>query len=60
MSYERTEAHREAQRQRIQEWKPWLKSTGPKTEEGKVRSSRNRFTGGERPTLRRLARLLRS
>ena len=38
---------------------PWLKSTGPRTPEGKARSSRNAWKGGLRPALRRLARNLR-
>lgn len=33
---------RAKQSQRIREWQPWEKSTGPVTEEGKVVSSRNR------------------
>ena len=33
--YVRTEAHRELLRQQCLERKPWLKSTGPKTPEGR-------------------------
>lgn len=33
---------RAKQAQRIREWKPWQKSTGPVTEEGKAIASRNR------------------
>lgn len=36
-----SEERRERQRQAIQRWRPWEKSTGPRTEEGKARSSRN-------------------
>ena len=36
-----TEERRERQRQAIQCWRPWDKSTGPRTKEGKERSSRN-------------------
>jgi hypothetical protein len=43
----------------IQRWKPWERSTGPKTPEGKARVSRNAYKGGTRPLLRELARLLR-
>jgi hypothetical protein len=32
---------REKQRQRIKQWQPWEKSTGPKTEQGKEISSQN-------------------
>ena len=44
----------------IQTWHPWASSTGPKTTEGKAKSSQNAFKGGIRPLLRLLARLLRS
>ncbi|MDQ3562936.1 MAG: hypothetical protein M3436_01940 [Pseudomonadota bacterium] len=39
-------------------WKPWEKSTGPKSEEGKAKVSQNGFKGGHRPMLRELARAL--
>lgn len=39
-------------------WRPWEKSTGPRTAEGKARSSRNGFKGAQRPRLRALAREL--
>jgi hypothetical protein len=44
----------------IQGWKPWERSTGPKTTEGKTRVARNAYKGGIRVELRALARLLRS
>jgi hypothetical protein len=31
----------------IRTWKPWAKSTGPRTEEGKARAARNGDKGGE-------------
>lgn len=34
-----TPEQREARRAMIQQTKPWLKATGPKTEEGKARSA---------------------
>ena len=43
----------------IREWKPWERSTGPRTAEGKSRTARNRFKGGHRARLRALSRLLR-
>jgi SAM-dependent methyltransferase len=39
--------------------KPWERSTGPKTEAGKARSSRNADKGGTRALLREVARVLR-
>lgn len=32
---------------KIQEWKPWEKSTGAKTPEGKAKVSQNAYKGGE-------------
>ena len=43
----------------IRQWKPWEKSTGPKTPEGKSIVSRNAWKGGEWLQLRLLARALR-
>ena len=37
---------RSRQAQAIRRWRPWERSTGPKTTEGKRRSSRNAFNGG--------------
>ncbi len=42
----------------IRTWKPWERSTGPRTDEGKARTSRNGFKGGHRATLRELAKEL--
>ena len=50
---------RQRQAALIQTWRPWDKSTGPKTPEGKDRVSRNPWKGGEREHLRELARMLR-
>ena len=41
-----TEERRQEQRERINAVKPWLKSTGAKTSEGKATVSRNAFKGG--------------
>jgi hypothetical protein len=43
----------------IRRWRPWEKSTGPKTAEGKARSARQGFKGGTREILRDWARVLR-
>lgn len=53
-----TEARRREQAARIQRTKPWLKSTGPRTSDGKAVSSRNAFKGGVRPVLRKCSREL--
>src|SRR5215207_7854608 len=43
----------------IQQWRPWERSTGPRTFEGKATSSRNAYRGAVHPMLRELSRLLR-
>jgi hypothetical protein len=50
---------REMAAELIRARQPWLKSTGPRTPEGKARSSRNAWKGGVRPMLRSLALCLR-
>ena len=40
-----TPERRAAAALRIQQWKPWEKSTGPRTPEGKATSSMNRYEG---------------
>ncbi len=40
-----TEARRQRQRDVINASKPWLKSTGPRTKEGKTKVARNAYTG---------------
>jgi hypothetical protein len=47
---------RARQAARIRDWKPWERSTGPRTEQGKARVSGNAFKGGMRPRLRELMR----
>jgi hypothetical protein len=59
MSYERTPEHRELRRKLVHRWKPWEKSTGPRSAEGKARSSQNGYKGAVRPTMRALAKTLR-
>jgi hypothetical protein len=59
MSYLRTPEHRALRAELIRQWRPWEKSTGPTTEEGKARSAMRGFKGGWRDQLRELGRLLR-
>ena len=59
MSYYRTPEHRRLRSEMIRRWRPWEKSTGPTTPEGKARSSRNRWRGGQREQFRALMRELR-
>ena len=54
-----TAARKARQRVLIRNWRPWENSTGPKSEEGKVRSAMRGFKGATRPTLRALASVLR-
>ena len=44
----------------IRQWRPWEKSTGPRTSAGKQVSSRNRERGGLRELLRSIGRALRA
>lgn len=56
-----TPARREAQAARIRASKPWLKSTGPRTESGKARAARNAYKHGWRSEdIREVRRLLRA
>ncbi len=59
MSYYRTPEHRRLRAKLIRKWKPWQKSTGPKSLEGKARVSRNADKGGWREQMRLLRRMLR-
>ena len=45
MSYYRTPEHRAMRAELIRRWKPWEKSTGPKSPEGKARISHARLQG---------------
>jgi hypothetical protein len=54
-----TPERRSRQSEAIRRWKPWERSTGPRTSEGKARVARNPYKGGGRARLRILARLLR-
>jgi hypothetical protein len=55
-----TEVQRNRQREAIQASKPWQKSTGPTSDEGKAVASQNANQGGLRPQLRALSQALRS
>jgi len=59
MSYRRTPEHRALRAKLIRRWKPWEKSIGPKSAEGKAKVSRNAYKGGHRPLMRELAKRLR-
>lgn len=59
MSYYRTPEHRTLRAELIRRWKPWEKSTGPKSPEGKARSAMRGYKGGVREELRAIGRLLR-
>ena len=52
-----TPERRARQSAAIQQWRPWEHSTGPKSDDGKARVSRNPYKGGTRAMLRELARL---
>lgn len=42
----------------IRIWKPWERSTGPRTPEGQATVARNAWKGGHRQQLRELVRLV--
>ena len=54
-----TQGGRTRQAVLIQCWKPWQRSTGPRTSEGKARVVQNAYKGGTRSMLRALSRLLK-
>ena len=55
-----TPERRARQAELIRRWKPWERSTGPRTAEGRATSARNGDKGGERQSFRALAKLLHS
>ncbi len=54
-----TPERRARQAEAVSRWKPWERSTGPRTVDGKAKASRNAYKGGTRTMLRELARHLR-
>ena len=58
-SYTRTPEHRRLRAELIRKWRPWEKSTGPKTAAGKARVAGNSYKGAVRPQLREIGRALR-
>ena len=50
---------RKRQAELIKNWRPWEKSTGPRTEKGKQASAQRGYKGGERKMLREFAQVLR-
>lgn len=51
-----TSEQKKRQAELIQQWSPWQKSTGPQSEEGKEKASRNAFKGGLGAKLRAMAK----
>ena len=51
-----TDQRKARQAQAIRRWRPWERSTGPRTETGKARVSRNADRGGARQAIRAVAR----
>ena len=49
---------RQRQAELIRQWRPWAKSTGPRSPEGRQRVSRNAWTGGHRAQLREMSKLV--
>lgn len=53
-----TPERRARQAEAIRRWKPWERSTGPRTAEGKQRTRMNGYKGGQQRKLRQLSREL--
>jgi hypothetical protein len=51
--------HRARQSVAIRRWRPWEKSTGPTSPQGKATVARNAYKGGWRALLRELRQALR-
>jgi len=55
-----TAERRKQQSEAIARWKPWAKSTGPRSDSGRARVARNAFKGGGWLRMRVLAREVRA
>ena len=44
----------------IRRWRPWEKSTGPRSPAGKAKAAQNAYKGGTRQLFRELARTLKA
>ncbi len=58
MSYYRTPEHRALRSEMIKRWKPWEKSTGPKSADGKKISAQRGYKGNVRSKYRELTKVL--
>lgn len=53
-----TGEQRRAMADNVRLWKPWQASTGPRTDSGKLRTSRNAFKGDLRGELRAISKAI--
>lgn len=53
-----TPEQRQRQRELIHRWKPWEKSTGAKTQEGKAKSAKNASKGDTSLEIRKIFKVL--
>ena len=53
-----TQERRAQQSALIQTWRPWEHSTGPRTADGKARTARNAFKGGQWLELQELSKVI--
>lgn len=53
-----TPKQRRQQAEAIKKWRPWEQSTGPTSIEGKVKTSRNAYKGGEWLKLRNMIKTI--
>jgi hypothetical protein len=51
-----TAERRQQQSEAIRQWRPWLHSTGPRSDEGKAKVASNAYKGGHRDQLRQIGR----
>lgn len=58
MSCRWTAEARARQAELIKTWRPWERSTGPRTSDGKAKVALNAWKGGKRPALEELSKLL--